>query len=93
MRASRSDGKSKQPAAAALSPRLEAFLEMLAAERGAARLTLAAYRNDLSDLSGFLAARGMALETAESATHLPSRHCVCTGQRFGTHLPLVYSSR
>src|SRR5215469_6614732 len=64
MRASRSE----EPAAAALSPRLEAFLEMLAAERGAARLTLAAYRNDLSDLSGFLAARGMALETAESAT-------------------------
>ncbi len=36
---------------------------MLAAERGAARLTLAAYRNDLVDLSGFLAARGTALET------------------------------
>jgi integrase/recombinase XerD len=37
---------------------------MLAAERGAARLTLAAYRNDLVDLSGFLAARGAALDTA-----------------------------
>jgi integrase/recombinase XerD len=49
-----------------VSPRLEAFLEMLAAERGAARLTLAAYRNDLIDLSGFLAARSMALETAEA---------------------------
>jgi len=61
MRASRSE----EPAPAAMSPRLEAFLEMLAAERGAARLTLAAYRNDLIDLSGFLAARGMALETAE----------------------------
>jgi integrase/recombinase XerD len=43
---------------------LEAFLEMLAAERGAARLTLAAYRNDLGDLAGFLAARGVALEAA-----------------------------
>ena len=61
MRASRSE----EPVPAAMSPRLEAFLEMLAAERGAARLTLAAYRNDLIDLSGFLTARGMALETAE----------------------------
>ena len=48
-----------------MSRRLEAFLEMLAAERGAARLTLAAYRNDLLDLAGFLAARGTALEDAE----------------------------
>jgi len=39
---------------------------MLAAERGAARLTLAAYRNDLIDLSGFLAARSMALEAAKA---------------------------
>jgi integrase/recombinase XerD len=47
-----------------MSRRLEAFLEMLAAERGAARLTLAAYRNDLLDVAGFLAARGTALEEA-----------------------------
>ena len=47
-----------------MSLRLEAFLEMLAAERGAARLTLAAYRNDLLDLAEFLAARGTALENA-----------------------------
>lgn len=40
---------------------------MLAAERGAARLTLAAYRNDLADLAGFLAARGTALENADAA--------------------------
>src|SRR5689334_19096051 len=32
-----------------ISQHLEAFLEMLAAERGAATLTLAAYQNDLSD--------------------------------------------
>ncbi|HWB52233.1 MAG TPA: site-specific integrase, partial [Stellaceae bacterium] len=49
-----------------MSPRLEAFLEMLAAERGAARLTLAAYRNDLIDLGGFLAARGASLDMAGS---------------------------
>jgi integrase/recombinase XerD len=62
MPASRSD----KQAAVAVSPRLEAFLEMLAAERGAAHLTLAAYRNDLADLSGFLAARGVALDGADS---------------------------
>jgi integrase/recombinase XerD len=49
-----------------MSPRLEAFLEMLVAERGAARLTLAAYRNDLIDLSSFLAQRGLALDAADA---------------------------
>lgn len=52
----------------AVSPRLEAFLEMLSAERGAARLTLVAYRNDLLELSGFLAARGVALDHADAAS-------------------------
>ena len=37
---------------------VEAFLEMLAAERNAARNTLAAYRSDLVDFSGFAARRG-----------------------------------
>lgn len=37
---------------------LEAFLEMLSAERGAARNTLDAYQRDLKDFSGFLAAHG-----------------------------------
>ena len=37
---------------------VESFLEMMAAERGAARNTLAAYRTDLDDLAGFLGARG-----------------------------------
>src|SRR5260370_10589337 len=60
--------RNKGPASAASgSRRLEAFLEMLAAERGAARLTLAAYRNDLTDLAGFVAARRMALEDADAA--------------------------
>jgi integrase/recombinase XerD len=64
MRASRGE----QPDGVAPVPRrLEAFLEMLAAERGAARLTLAAYRNDLLDLAGFLAKRGLALENADAA--------------------------
>jgi len=51
---------------ASLSPppsrHVEAFLEMLAAERGAARLTLAAYRADLTDFVRALA--GDAIETA-----------------------------
>jgi integrase/recombinase XerD len=59
--------RSNTPAIVAVSPRLEAFLEMLAAERGAARLTLAAYRNDLLDLSGFLAHRGVGLDNAGAA--------------------------
>ena len=41
---------------AALSPRIDAFLEMLEAERGAARLTVAAYHTDLKDLAHFLGA-------------------------------------
>jgi integrase/recombinase XerD len=58
------------PAASVFSRHLEAFLEMLAAERGAARLTIAAYRGDLRDLTRFLATRGEALESAdEPALH------------------------
>jgi len=40
---------------------VEAFLEMLAAERGAAGNTLEAYRRDLDDVSCFAAARGVAI--------------------------------
>jgi integrase/recombinase XerD len=43
---------------------LDAFLEMMAAERGAARHTLDAYRRDLADFRGFLARRGAALQQA-----------------------------
>jgi len=39
---------------------------MLAAERGAARLTLTAYRNDLADAARLLAREGMSLEAAET---------------------------
>ncbi len=39
---------------------VEAFLEMLVAERGAARNTLAAYAADLTDFSGFAATHGSA---------------------------------
>ncbi|CAH2604159.1 Tyrosine recombinase XerD [Rhodovastum atsumiense] len=43
---------------------LEAFLEMLLAERGAAANTVAAYRSDLLDAAGFAARRGEALVAA-----------------------------
>jgi integrase/recombinase XerD len=43
-----------------------AFLEMLAAERGAAANTLAAYRRDLDDLGSFLAKRGKEAWKAEA---------------------------
>lgn len=45
---------------------VEAFLEMLAAERGAARNTLAAYLADLSGFAGFAAARGTAVHAADA---------------------------
>ncbi|MDE2581619.1 MAG: tyrosine recombinase [Rhodospirillales bacterium] len=47
---------------------VEAFLEMLAAERGAARNTLAAYRADLEDFAAFAATAGMGVATADTAT-------------------------
>ncbi|HYF08432.1 MAG TPA: site-specific integrase, partial [Acetobacteraceae bacterium] len=50
------------------SRHVEAFLEMMAAERGAARNTLAAYTNDLGDFAGFAASRGIAVHEADPAT-------------------------
>ncbi len=47
---------------------VEAFLEMLAAERGAARNTWLAYGRDLADFAGFARARGETLEVATAAT-------------------------
>jgi integrase/recombinase XerD len=43
---------------------IEAFLEMLSAERGAARNTLDAYERDLKDFAGFLSSRERALDAA-----------------------------
>lgn len=45
---------------------IEAFLEMLSAERGAAANTLAAYRRDLGRFAAFLAERGEALREADA---------------------------
>ncbi len=46
---------------------VESFLEMLAAERGAAANTREAYGRDLADFSGFLARRGRAVHQAGAA--------------------------
>ena len=53
------------PRKAPLSRRVDTFLEMLAAERGAASNTLQAYRRDLADFSAFVAARGRLPEDAD----------------------------
>lgn len=45
--------------------RIEPFLDMMSAERGAAALTLTGYRQDLEGLAVHLAARGLAVETAD----------------------------
>jgi integrase/recombinase XerD len=47
---------------------VEAFLEMLAAERGAARNTLLAYDRDLTDFAGFAAGRREPVSRASAAT-------------------------
>jgi len=49
------------------SRHVEAFLEMMAVERGAARNTLEAYRRDLDDFAGFLAASGRDPAGADTA--------------------------
>ena len=45
---------------------LEAFLEMMSAERGAASNTLLSYRNDLEDAHAFLSGGGASLASADS---------------------------
>ncbi len=46
------------------SRHVESFLEMLAAERGAAANTRQAYERDLNDFGTFLEARGKAIDRA-----------------------------
>ncbi len=55
-------------AASSQDRHIEAFLEMLAAERGAARNTLAAYGADLDDFAGFAASRGGGPSKADALT-------------------------
>jgi integrase/recombinase XerD len=44
---------------------IDAFLEMMSAERGAAKNTIEAYRRDLSDYAGFVLTKSRDLKTAE----------------------------
>jgi len=50
------------------SAHVEAFLEMMAAERGASRHTLDAYFRDLDDFAGFALSRGQAACAADTET-------------------------
>ena len=61
----RSRGDREPAPKPAPSPHVEAFLEMLSAERGATRLTLLAYQSDLADFSRYLT--GSAADHATSA--------------------------
>ncbi len=45
---------------------MAAFLDMIASERGAARLTLEAYRRDISEYIGWLKTRGSSLKVADT---------------------------
>jgi integrase/recombinase XerD len=56
-------------AASRASRHLENFLDMMAAERGAADNTLDSYRRDLEDFAGYLAGRRRSVEDA-SVTHV-----------------------
>ncbi|MGQ8633831.1 site-specific tyrosine recombinase XerD [Agrobacterium sp. DKPNP3] len=66
--------------------RLESFLEMMSAERGAATNTLASYERDLTDLREFLGGRGQSLTEAQTPdlsaylTHLSAQGFAATSQ-------------
>jgi integrase/recombinase XerD len=47
--------------------RIEAFLEMMSAERGASENTLLSYRRDLEDAAEFMAANGCSIDDSASA--------------------------
>jgi len=51
-----------------MSHLIGAFLEMMSAERGAARNTIEAYRRDLADYSGFVTGRGHSMLDTDRAT-------------------------
>ena len=56
--------RSKAPDRPSPSPHIDAFLDMMIAERGAAANTLESYRRDLEDFSVFTAGRKRAVENA-----------------------------
>jgi integrase/recombinase XerD len=64
-----------------LSRHIDAFLEMLAAERGAAKLTIAAYRADLSDLANNVAGEIAQASTDDLRRYLAALARAGTGAR------------
>ncbi len=48
--------------------RVDSFLEMLTAERGAAANTIDSYRRDLEDFAGFLEFRGLSVDAADAVS-------------------------
>ena len=71
---------------------IEAFLEMLAAERGAARNTLLAYRTDLEDFAAFAAAHGASNNGQRTATMKSrgKRSSTLPSNR-GLYAPMIFS--
>jgi integrase/recombinase XerD len=51
-----------------MDPKVDAFLEMLTVERGAARNTIDSYTIDLADFAAFARGRGQAAASADAAT-------------------------
>ena len=58
---------SRPPSRGPAPAHLDAFLDMMAAERAAAANTLESYRRDLGDFAAFLARRRRTLEAASTA--------------------------
>ncbi|XOK13752.1 site-specific tyrosine recombinase XerD [Agrobacterium tumefaciens] len=75
-----------QPTIGRDGARLESFLEMMSAERGAAANTLSSYERDLVDLREFLSHRGQSLTDAATPdlsaylTHLSTQGFAATSQ-------------
>ncbi len=72
---------------------IEAFLEMLAAERGSARNTIAAYRADLEGFAAYAASRHERPEAASEATlhgYMQSLHGVVAGRTAARRLSCLH---
>ncbi|MGF7172707.1 site-specific tyrosine recombinase XerD [Azospirillum doebereinerae] len=78
-------GRPCKPRSLAASPHVDAFLDMLTAERGAAVNTRLAYERDLADLGRWLAQRSLPLETA--GTEDLRAYLAFQGQGVGQEFP------